>query len=66
MKVFETLGSGDKYDIRIFVDFSKAFDRVLHRRLISKVRQSSWNRWEGIRVDQSMMDGLQVGNRGYK
>ena len=34
-KVFETLDSGDRYDI-IFVDFSKAFfDRVPHRRLIS-------------------------------
>ena len=41
--------SGDRYDIIIFLDFSKVFDRVHHRRLISKVRQSSWNRWEGIR-----------------
>ena len=31
------LDSGNKCDI-IFLDFSKAFDRVSHRRLISKVR----------------------------
>ena len=36
-KVFETLDSGDRYDI-VFLDFSKAFDRVPHRRLISKVK----------------------------
>ena len=36
-KVFETLDSGDRYDI-ICLDFSKAFNRIPHRRLISKVR----------------------------
>ena len=50
-KVFETLDSGDRYDI-IFLDFSKAFYRVPHRSLISKVR--AWNRWEDIKVDQGM------------
>ena len=36
-KVFETMDSGDRYDI-VFLDFSKAFDRVPHGRLLSKVK----------------------------
>ena len=36
-KVFETIDRGERYDI-VFLDFSKAFDRVPHRRLLSKVK----------------------------
>lgn len=36
-KVFETMDEGDRYDI-VYLDFSKAFDRVPHRRLLSKVK----------------------------
>ena len=36
-KVFETVDKGDSYDI-VFLDFSKAFDRVPHKKLLSKVK----------------------------
>ena len=36
-KVFETIDKGDEYDI-VYLDCSKAFDRVPHRRLLSKVK----------------------------
>ena len=36
-KVFKTLDEGSRYDI-VYLDFSKAFDRVPHRRLLSKVK----------------------------
>ena len=36
-KVFETIDKGEEYDI-VYLDFSKAFDRVPHRRLLSKVK----------------------------
>ena len=36
-KVFETIDKGDEYDI-VYLDFSKAFDRVPDRRLYSKVK----------------------------
>ena len=36
-KVFETIGKWDEYNI-VYLDFSKAFDRVPHRRLSSKVK----------------------------
>ena len=36
-KVFETVDKGDSYDI-VFLDFSKAFDRVPHRKLLSKIK----------------------------
>ena len=36
-KVFETIDRGERYDI-VFLDFSKAFDRVPHGRLLSKVK----------------------------
>ena len=42
-KVFETLDSGDRYNI-FFLDFSKAFDRVPHRRLISNGKLLEWIR----------------------
>ena len=35
--VFETIDRGDKYDV-VYLDFSKAFDKVPHRRLLSKVK----------------------------
>ena len=39
-KVFETIDKGDEYNI-IYLDFSKVFDRVPHRRLLSKVKAYS-------------------------
>ena len=36
-KVFETIDKGNKYDI-VDLDFSKAFDRVPHRRRLSKIK----------------------------
>ena len=36
-KVFETINKGNEFDI-VYLDFSKAFDRVPHRRLLSKVK----------------------------
>ena len=36
-KVFETINKGDEYDI-VYLDFSKAFDRAPHKRLLSKVK----------------------------
>ena len=36
-KVFETIDEGDEYDI-VYLDFSKAFDRVPHRKLLKKVK----------------------------
>ena len=39
-KVFETIDKGDEYEI-VYLDFSKAFDRVPHKRLLSKVKAHS-------------------------
>ena len=36
-KVFETIDKGDEYDI-VYLDFSKVFNRVPHRKLLSKVK----------------------------
>ena len=36
-KVFENIDKGDEYDI-VYMDFSKAYDRVPRRRLLSKVK----------------------------
>ena len=36
-KIFETIDKGDEYDI-VYLDFSKASDRVPYRRLLSKVK----------------------------
>ena len=36
-KVFEAADNGDSYDI-LYLDFSKAFDKVPHQRLLGKVR----------------------------
>ena len=41
-KVFETIDELDEYDI-VYLDFSKAFDRVPHRRMLSKIK-AQWHR----------------------
>ena len=59
-KVFESIDKGNEYDI-VYLDFSKAFDRVLHRRLLSKVKAHGI----GGKVLEWIRD-YWIGNRGYR
>ncbi len=50
--MYEAVDNGDSYDI-LYMDFSKAFDKVPHQRLLRKVRAHGY-RWEGVRLDRVM------------
>ena len=60
-KVFETIDKGDKYDI-VYLDFSKALDRVPRRRLLSKVKAHDI----GGKILEWIRGWLTSRNRGYR
>jgi len=47
-KVTSFIDSGSSIDV-VFLDFAKAFDKVPHQRLLSKLKtQKSWNQWQSF------------------
>ena len=56
-----TIDKGDEYDI-VYLDFSKTFDRVPHRRLLSKVKIHGI----GGKILEWIRRWLTSRNRGYR